>query len=381
MGRGPGRRRRHGSPGPSAVSRGSRSRSARRPIQLRHRWQVADAAGVVSRRRAVIGCCSNRSRCRSSSTGSTTRRSPGGCGETCPAAGSSSQDHGGFDPAQVSPWRCRWMRRGLASADALLVATPQPAPLFAESGTAPARMRIRDVMEASIALRAPARGGPPGQLSSSSSAGSTPNKDPLTVLGGFHRFVRNHPDATLTFVYEDDELEPELRAALGADPVLARRVSLSSAAFATRRWLRSTRGAIFRDREPSRSDGLRPRRSHGVRSRPRVDRTFLVSLADRRGTGRCAVERGRRGFAVRRALSVATPISNLSAWRCGRGSIAACRGGDRPSRSADLRRVLADVIEGPANALAQFLGRERLLQQVDALVHPRKRLPCSRSRR
>ena len=127
----------------------------------------------------------------------------------------------------VDPARCRGAvpdAPRLASADAA-GATPQP-PLFAESGTAPARMRIRDVMEASTALRAPARERPPGQLSILFVGRLNPNKDPLTVLGGFHRFVRNHPDATLTFVYEDDELEPELRAALGADPVLARRVSL-----------------------------------------------------------------------------------------------------------------------------------------------------------
>lgn len=136
------------------------------------------------------------------------------------------QDHGGFDPERLSWPRRRWMRRGLAAADALLVATPPQVEAFRASGVAPARVRVLDVMEASTALRAASRratvNGPAllwvGRLNA--------NKDPLTVAAGFAQFLEEYPRATLTFVYQDADLEPQLRRMVDADERLRRSVVL-----------------------------------------------------------------------------------------------------------------------------------------------------------
>jgi len=135
-----------------------------------------------------------------------------------------AQDHGGFNPRVVSLWRRAWMRHGLTSVDALLVATPPQIRAFTESGLVPSHVRVRDIMEAS----------PPVHASPLPHDGTAllfvgrlnANKDPLCVLDGFARFIRNRPDSTLTFVYGAATLEPEMRAKLAADAALAARVTL-----------------------------------------------------------------------------------------------------------------------------------------------------------
>ena len=134
------------------------------------------------------------------------------------------QDHGGFDPRSVSLWRKVWMRHGLACVDALLVATPPQTRTFTESGLVPPQVRVRDVMEASTSVHASAA---PHDGTAILFVGRlNANKDPLSVLDGFGRLVRNRPDSTLTFVYDDATLEPEIRARLTADAALAARVTL-----------------------------------------------------------------------------------------------------------------------------------------------------------
>lgn len=52
------------------------------------------------------------------------------------------------------------------------------------------------------------------------------NKDPVTALKGFKNFLQNEPEATLHFIFQEDELLPELLARLQCDEVLRSRVRL-----------------------------------------------------------------------------------------------------------------------------------------------------------
>ena len=54
----------------------------------------------------------------------------------------------------------------------------------------------------------------------------TPNKDPLTVLGGLERVLADFPEAHLHMAFRSDELLPEVRERLAASPRLARAVTL-----------------------------------------------------------------------------------------------------------------------------------------------------------
>lgn len=129
------------------------------------------------------------------------------------------QDHGGFDPLTLSGARKLWMRSGLSAAAALLVATPRQAEAFRASGLVPPVVAVHDVMEASTSLRADERRDRHQPLAILWVGRLNANKDPLTVLEGFARFVeRSGVDATLTFVYGSNELEPQLRAQLASGP-------------------------------------------------------------------------------------------------------------------------------------------------------------------
>jgi glycosyltransferase involved in cell wall biosynthesis len=144
--------------------------------------------------------------------------------ELAPEAALVVQDHGGFDPHAVTPWRKAWMRHGLAGVDALLVATPPQTLGFAESGLVPSGIRVRDVMEASTMVRASPM--PHDGIALLFVGRLNANKDPLSVLEGFARFLQHRPEATLTFVYDDATLEPEIRAKLAGEASLAARVTL-----------------------------------------------------------------------------------------------------------------------------------------------------------
>jgi len=137
------------------------------------------------------------------------------------------QDHGGFEPARLSIVRRAWIRRGMAAADALLVAAPAQVTLFRESGLVLPTTAIHDVMEGSTTLSVPPRArertAPPallwvGRLND--------NKDPLTVLRGFAAITERHPDATLTMVYGAADLESEVRAAIDRIAGLRARVTM-----------------------------------------------------------------------------------------------------------------------------------------------------------
>jgi glycosyltransferase involved in cell wall biosynthesis len=91
---------------------------------------------------------------------------------------------------------------------------------------------VYEVLEASTTLRPMARA---AAREASGVTGSpallwvgrlNANKDPLTVLAGFERIMKPHPDASLTMVFGSDELLPAIRARLSESPLLARRVRL-----------------------------------------------------------------------------------------------------------------------------------------------------------
>ncbi len=128
------------------------------------------------------------------------------------------------------------MRRGLCATDAVLVSTPPQRDLFRASGLVPGRVGILDVIEGSTTLRVEGRRPSAGRPALLWVGRLNHNKDPLTVAAGFARFLASHPEATLTFVYQDETLGPQLRDAIAADARLRRAVTL--------------RGAIAHDRLP-----------------------------------------------------------------------------------------------------------------------------------
>ena len=146
-----------------------------------------------------------------------------------PSAAIVLQDHGGFDPMVLPLWRMAWMRRGLMKADALLVATPGHRDIFIASRLVPADFQIRDVMEASTRLRVRGDSIRRDGLTLLFVGRLNRNKDPLTVLDGFNRFLLRRPDARILFVYETDELAPAMRAMLNVYPALTSKVSLVGA--------------------------------------------------------------------------------------------------------------------------------------------------------
>jgi glycosyltransferase involved in cell wall biosynthesis len=139
------------------------------------------------------------------------------------------QDHGGFDPRQLSPPRRIWMRWGLRAASALLVATPPQVDEMRGSGLAPPGLRIRDVMEGSTMLRADPSRAPHTPVALLWVARLNENKDPLTVLRGFELWAARRPDAALTFVYQDAALERAVREAVASSAPLRDRVELAGA--------------------------------------------------------------------------------------------------------------------------------------------------------
>jgi len=143
-----------------------------------------------------------------------------------------AQDHGGWHPVRASQ-AARWIvRHGLASADAVLVSSPGHAAQWREARVVPRSVPIVDVMESSTALtplpqddarrRSGVRGDPAvlwvGRL--------TRDKDPLTVIDGFARFLAVAPQASLTVVFSEGILEAAVRSAAGREPALATRVRL-----------------------------------------------------------------------------------------------------------------------------------------------------------
>ena len=145
------------------------------------------------------------------------------------------QDHGGFDPSAASTVARIWIRRGLAAADAVLVASPGQADAFRLARITPSETMVADVMESSTLLRPVARAQARDELRMTGEPALlwvgrlNENKDPMTVLYGLSDWFRDWPRATLTMVFQSGELEAAVREAVASAPDLARHVRLVGA--------------------------------------------------------------------------------------------------------------------------------------------------------
>jgi glycosyltransferase involved in cell wall biosynthesis len=220
------------------------------------------------------------------------------------------QDHGGFDPRQVRVLRRWWMRSGLRAARACLVATPPQIDLFRTTGIVPPQVRLYDVLEGSTTLRAAARRQSRGRPALLWVGRLNDNKDPLTVLDGFARFAAQQPGATLTYVYQDGDLEPQLRAAIQGNHRLCEAVVL--------------RGAV----------------AHARLADEYAAADFFVLGSHHESTGYAVLEALACG-----AVPVVTDIPSYR-WMTDSGSIGALwTPGDARSLCAALQRAIAQPIE------------------------------------
>ncbi len=142
------------------------------------------------------------------------------------------QDHGGSPPRPFSLNAAvrRWTMR---AADAYLFTAPAQATPWQEGGFISGTQGVHGVLEASTGMRPVHRGtaraltgidGSPailwvGRLDA--------NKDPRTVVDGFEAALPSMPAATLTMVFGEDQLLPEVKARLAASPGLGDRVRLA----------------------------------------------------------------------------------------------------------------------------------------------------------
>jgi glycosyltransferase involved in cell wall biosynthesis len=129
-------------------------------------------------------------------------------------------------------WRTLVQRLGLRPVDAFLFTNRDLAQPWIAQGVVPDLAKVYEVMEISSLLhdqpRAPARAttqmvGDPvvfwaGNLK--------PNKDPLTVLGGFEQVLAHHPHARLYMAYREADLYEPVTAAIAASPRLRQSVTL-----------------------------------------------------------------------------------------------------------------------------------------------------------
>ena len=129
------------------------------------------------------------------------------------------QDHGGGVPTGSRvPFDHAIRRRMSSAADGFLFVASEQSKSWRHAGLLPATCRVYEVMEASTTFRPVPReeartvsriDGKPavlwvGRL--------TANKDPLTVVDGFEQSLRDLPAATLTMIYDGDDLLPLVRA-------------------------------------------------------------------------------------------------------------------------------------------------------------------------
>jgi glycosyltransferase involved in cell wall biosynthesis len=141
-----------------------------------------------------------------------------------------AQDHGGWHPSNASAWSRAWVRRGLSVVDAVCVSSPGHVVLWRDQGVAPRHVRLVDVMESSVVMspvplaEARAGSGVTGDPAILWVGRLTLNKDPMTVLDGFVRFLAHSPGATLTWVFSEGVLESALRQALAVNPRVAAQV-------------------------------------------------------------------------------------------------------------------------------------------------------------
>ncbi len=140
------------------------------------------------------------------------------------------QHHAGDPPTPNGPrdrLRLALARLGLAAADGFLFTCEELASPWRAAGIVRAGQPVYPVLEASTALRAPAK--PAAQLRGAPAllwvGRLHPVKDPLTVLEGFARALPALPGAVLSMAYGSEELLAAVRER-AARPDLAGRVEL-----------------------------------------------------------------------------------------------------------------------------------------------------------
>jgi glycosyltransferase involved in cell wall biosynthesis len=143
-----------------------------------------------------------------------------------------AQDHGGWHPQRASALARWWVRRGLSLTDGVLVSSPGHAAAWRAARVVPGKVPLRDVMESSTDVVAIDRGAARRQVGMRGDPAVlwvgrlTPDKDPMTVLDGFARSLKDRPGATLTWVFPEGPLELWLRRAIEANPALASRTDV-----------------------------------------------------------------------------------------------------------------------------------------------------------
>lgn len=141
------------------------------------------------------------------------------------------QDHASL-PSRPGTVKAPIRRRAMAAADAFLFTSAAQAKPWLDGGFIREPALVHEVLEASTSLvpmdrgEARRRTGLAGSPAVLWVGRLTPNKDPLTVLAGFEQAAAEQPDATLTLVFTDGTLLPQVRARIEASPVLTSRVRL-----------------------------------------------------------------------------------------------------------------------------------------------------------
>jgi glycosyltransferase involved in cell wall biosynthesis len=145
------------------------------------------------------------------------------------------QDHASGVPRDRGPIASGIRRYFMRAADAFLFSTPEQAEPWRRRGFITSRQGVYSVMEASTDLRPMSR---EAARSASGVTGSpallwvgrlNANKDPLTVLAAFERFVARAPAATLTMIYHEADLLETVRARVIGSGALGGRVRLVGA--------------------------------------------------------------------------------------------------------------------------------------------------------
>jgi glycosyltransferase involved in cell wall biosynthesis len=147
------------------------------------------------------------------------------------------QDHAAGDPAPaltraLSMRKAVW-KRGLHAADAFLFTAAAQADAWKAAGLIGQTQPVFGVLESSTMMRPRPReeariaSGLKGAPAVLWVGRLNPNKDPLTVLGGFEIAARAYPDAHLTMVYGDGGLLPAVRDRIACSDVLRSRVTLA----------------------------------------------------------------------------------------------------------------------------------------------------------
>jgi glycosyltransferase involved in cell wall biosynthesis len=145
------------------------------------------------------------------------------------------QNHSDGGPVGRAPWFRLVGRVCRGAVDAFLFAAAGHADAWRQAGFISPQQPTHQVMEASTPLRPIARAAAREETGMRGSPAVlwvgrlNANKDPLTVLDGFERSLARLPDATLTMIYNREELLPAVRRRVEGAPALRARVHLVGA--------------------------------------------------------------------------------------------------------------------------------------------------------